>query len=507
MEIRDFLDALWRRKWLIVVTTVICIAVAVIGSFVVRPTYNASALIRVSSAPNPLIDRADVQYVSVLMNTYTIMARSWPLYQSVIDKLQLNLRPSQLNDMVEARVIADTEIIRITVSDSDPNRASDITNEIANMLISQTNSTSAGGQSASEAIKTLLDQIQTELVDLQTEYNRLLTTTPTDTAKIAETSRQSVIKQKTYETLLEQYDQTRLQETMRINAITLIEPATAPISPTSPRRNLNMALGAILGLLGGVGLVLLLNNMDRRVYTAHQAQSIFNLPVVAEIYNSHADNKQDFSELSQEQREAYRRLRVNILGLQSNAPMKTILVASAEANEGKSTIVANLALSFAQLNLRVLVIDFNMRDPMQDTLFDLKNEKGLSGVLQKRITATEALQQTRSKNLKVMTSGKIPEDPAGLLSSPQVEQMLHELEPKFDIILMDTPGLLAVVDAAVIAPLADGVVHVVRCGQSRSDAIKMTLAQITEVQGRQVGLIVNDAPNRKSIAYRILQSA
>ncbi|MBZ0282927.1 MAG: polysaccharide biosynthesis tyrosine autokinase [Anaerolineae bacterium] len=499
MELRDFIDTLWRRKWIIVATIIVAVSVAGVGSFLVTPIYTASALIRVSAAPNPLIERADVQYVVRIMNTYTIMARSWPLLESVINELNLDVRPAQLSGTVEVQVLEETELIRITVTNTNPTEAANIANALANGLIAQTNA-SVTEQGASEAVRAQMDQVQQELTDLQNEYNQLLIEDPGNTTRIAEISRESVIKQQTYETLLAQYDQTRLLETMRINAITLIEPATAPNSPSSPRRNLNILLGGVLGLMGGVGLVLLLNNLDKRVYTPSQIQSIVRLPILAEIYKSR-HSELSLLNMPPIQREAYRRLRVNIFSLQKDMSLKTILVTSGETDEGKSTIVSNLAMSIAQLGLRVLIVDCDLRRPTQHKIFNLPNEIGLSTVLEKKVSLTEAIQSTNVQNLKVLTSGLLPDDPTALLTSSYMKNVLQELGPKFDIVLLDAPALMPVIDSAVLAPLADGVLQIVRCGQSRSDTIANTLAQIAEVQAHPIGLVLNDTPRRMSNYY------
>lgn len=499
MEIRDFLDTLWRRKWVIVFTFILTVVVAAVGSYIVTPTYTASALVRVASAPNPLTERADVQYAIRVMNTYAIIARSQPLLQSVINELELSLRPSQLDDLIDVRVLEETELIRITANHSDAETAAQIANSVANNLIAQTDASIAGGSSASAAIRAQMDQVQQEIAALQTEYNEILTTNPSNTTRIAEINRESVIKQQTYETLLAQYDQTRLLESLRVNSISLIEPAEAPSLPSSPRRTLNIALGALVGVLGGIGLVLLLSNMDKRIYTAAQVQHLVDLPVLAEIYKARKTQVK-LPNMSPVQREAYRRLRVNIFSLQKDMPLKTVLVTSAEPDEGKSTIVSNLAMSVAQLGFRVLVVDCDMRRPMQHRIFDTSNNVGLSTVLEKKVSLSEAIQPTKIANLKILPSGPLPEDPTALLSSGYTADVMKELAAKFDIVLLDTPALLPVIDPVVLAPMVDGVIHVIRSGQSNSDNLASTVGQIEEVQGRTIGVVLNAIPERASSA-------
>jgi capsular exopolysaccharide synthesis family protein len=474
--------------------------VAAVGSWLAQPIYTATAMIRVSAAPNPLADRADFQYTERIMNTYTIVARSTPVLERVIAELDLSMRANQLNDIIEVVAIEETELIRISVNHSDPGMAAAIANSLANALIANTDSNITGETSASEAIRAQMDQVQQELADMRAEYDRLLVESPGETAQIAELGRATIIKQQTYETLLAQYDETRLSEAMRVNSISLVEPALEPLQPTMPRKTLNVALGGVLGLLGGTGLALLLNNLDRRVYTPSQVQTVVDLPILAEIQTA-PKSQIKLPNMTPAAREAYRRLRVNIFALQKDDALKIVMITSADAGEGKSTIVANLAMSIAQLGRSVLVIDCDMRKPRQHELFELPNSVGLSTVLQKKVSVSEALQSTTHHNLQVLTSGPIPNDPTELLTLSYMRDLLQELALKFDFVLLDTPAFIPVIDAAVLAPMADGVLQVIRSGQSREDAIQATHSQIAEMQARLIGVVMNDMPKVAASYY------
>ena len=496
MELLDFIGILWRRKWIIVATVIMAVAIAVAGNFLIKPIYTASGLIRVSASPNPLVDRADLSYVQTLMNTYTIIANTRPILSQVITELNLKLSSTQLSEMIEVKAIEETELIELTVNNPDPQVAANIVNKLANALISETDLL-ASSESASQAIKTQIDEVQKELTDMRTEYDRLVTDSPDDTNSITELSRQIVIKQQTYETLLAQYDRTRLSEAFRVNSISLIEPATPPRTATTPRKTLNVVLGGLLGLLGGVGLVLFLNNVDSKIYAVSQAKSILGLPILAEL-GRFTRSQMKFSNLAPSEREGYRRLRASIFSLQSDNHLKTLMVTSPDNDEGKSTIVYNLAMSIAQLGRSVLVIDGDMRQPCQQQLFELPNTVGLSTVLEKKVSLSEAIQSTSVPGLQVLTSGPTPEDPPQLLASSYMGDMLRELTPKYDVILLDTPAALPVVDTTVLAPLTDGVLLVVRLGKSRRDALLATRNQIDEVRARLIGVVLNEAPVRPS---------
>jgi len=197
------------------------------------------------------------------------------------------------------------------------------------------------------------------------------------------------------------------------------------------------------------------------------------------------------------QQEAYRRVRTNVFSAQLDRPIKTILMTSAESGEGKSTVVANLAKSIAQTRRRVVVVDGDLRRPVLHTLFGVPNEVGLSDVLQGKAFLQDVLQETTTPNISIITSGSIPENPTELLSSPQVGPLINQLARDFSYVLMDTPAILPVVDAAVLAPAADGVLLVVKQAQTRREAVRAALNQLTEVNARPLGIVVNGTKRAK----------
>jgi len=496
VELLDIFDNLWRRKWIIVATTLLAALIAVVGNFLITPMYSSTAMVRVSASPNPLSDRTDLLYTQRLMNTYTFIADTRPVLSRVITELNLPVSSGQLSDMIDIKVIEETELIEIRVSNPDPRLTADIANKMANALISETDLL-AGAETGTQAIKTQMEQVQQELSDMRTEYDRLVTESPTETTRIAELSREIIIKQQSYELLLTQYDRTRLTEAFRSSGISLVEPATVPRFPTTPRRTLNIVLGGLLGFLGGVGLVLLLNNVDSKIYSVSQVKSLLNLPILAEL-GKFAKSQMKFTDMAPSEREGYRRLRASVFTLQRDNQLKTLMITSPDNDEGKSTIVSNLATSIAQLGRSVLVIDCDLRQPSQYLLFDLPNEIGLSTVLDKKVSLSEAIQPTAIAGLHVLTSGPVPDDPPKLLASPFMLDLLRELAPKYDFILLDTPAAMPVVDTTVLAPLADGVLLVVRFGRSQRDAVLATHDQIADVQAKLMGVVVNEAPVRAS---------
>src|SRR5262249_30351273 len=151
-------------------------------------------------------------------------------------------------------------------------------------------------------------------------------------------------------------------------------------------------------------------------------------------------------------------LRTNLLTLDRDTPLRTLMVTSAEPGEGKSTIVANLAFALAQSGRKVIVVDTDLRLPTLHKIFDLPSRIGLSSILQRKITVDEGLRNSDIPGLQVLTSGPFPSDPAEWLGLPRMRTVVERLIQLSDVVLLDTPALLPVTDAAILAPLVDGVI-------------------------------------------------
>jgi non-specific protein-tyrosine kinase len=203
--------------------------------------------------------------------------------------------------------------------------------------------------------------------------------------------------------------------------------------------------------------------------------------------------------------EAFRQMRTDLLALEPDS--KVIAITSANEGEGKSTIVANLALSLARLNRKVLLIDFDLRSPTQDKLFGLPNDVGISTVLMNKSQVSAAIQSTKSPFLKVITSGPVTPHSTELLfmTSARSAKLLEALQREYDYILLDTPPLLPVADTAIIAQLVDSVIQVVRSGHSGELAALAAQQRISQLQARQVGIVLNNvAPNGKLYHYDVI---
>lgn len=189
--------------------------------------------------------------------------------------------------------------------------------------------------------------------------------------------------------------------------------------------------------------------------------------------------------------EAYRSLRTNVQYAKADSPIKSFLVTSSGPGEGKSTTVANLAITFAQMGTRTLLVDTDLRRPVLHGIFGQPRNDGLTNILVGRTTLQQAIKPTQIEDLYLVTSGTLPPNPSELLTSKMMEQFLSEADGMFDIVLLDTPPVIAVTDAAVLSRKVDGVVLVMRSGHTEQEIIQRSRVSLDKVNAKLLGVLVN----------------
>lgn len=189
--------------------------------------------------------------------------------------------------------------------------------------------------------------------------------------------------------------------------------------------------------------------------------------------------------------EAYRVLRTNIQFSNFEMPLKVIAITSAGPGEGKSTTISNLAITFAQAGSKVLLVDGDLRKPALHKLYNLPNHTGLVNILAKQVTAESCIQLSFIENLYVLTSGPIPPNPSELLQSENMRHFLDEMEGAFDIVLIDTPPVCNIADAAILSSCIDGIIIVAASGKVKIDDIKRAKDILEKVSANIIGVVLN----------------
>jgi tyrosine-protein kinase Etk/Wzc len=315
-----------------------------------------------------------------------------------------------------------------------------------------------------------------------------------------------------YSSLLSERQLAGMGETADAGTVQVLKLAAPNLTPVSPDHQRNVLLAVALGILVGLGVAVLLDRLDDSVRSPAELQEGMGLPVLAMIPSSkgldktrgkdegpitlvtHADPRSPVAE-------AYRSLRTNLAFARARHELETIVVTSPGPSDGKSTTVANLATTFALQGQRTLVIDADLRRAVLDRTFGVNRSPGLSEVAAGMATFAEAVQPTAVERLFVLASGAFPPNPSELLGSAAMRDVIAEAKAGFDVILFDSPPVLAVTDAAVLSTMVDGTILVVRAGSTAREAVRRTLAQLRAVHGRLLGGVMNGVDARGAGRY------
>ena len=305
-----------------------------------------------------------------------------------------------------------------------------------------------------------------------------------------------------YTFLLQKEQETKIAEASEVEHIRVVDPALAPLKPVKPRKLLNLLLGAIIGMMGGVGLAFFREYLDNTVRSPEEAERATGLPVYGCIYQmapqpaAAADEKRNpyapylVTVQNPTVVEAYKLLRTNIDFMR--ADQKVLLITSAAPGEGKSLTVANMAVMFGTMGLKILVIDADLRNPSQHTVFGLTRKPGLSDVLAGKAPWLGALQQTSFEGVRLLSSGSSTPSSAELLTGKPFEALLADMKPGFDLIMIDGPPA-GFSDVVILSTRANRLFFVVEAGKTAVRDIIAAKQALVHSKAPIAGLILNKA--------------
>ncbi len=287
-----------------------------------------------------------------------------------------------------------------------------------------------------------------------------------------------------------------IPKTTVVDVTTVAEPGKDPVRPNKP---LNITLGLVFGLIVGIGLAFFIEYLDTSVKTIDDVERAFQAPVLGVI----PQNVGILVDEGPESRyaEAYRVLRTNILFARKDEKLTAIVVVSAGAGEGKSTTTLNLATVFAQAGMRVLIVDSDLRRPTLHKLFHVANDIGLTNYLLKQNTLEEVIQTTAVPMLNFMASGKLPSSSMSILNSAQMKQMIADLKQRYEFVFFDSPPILGVSDASVLASEVDIVVQVIQYRRYPQPMNLRAKQVIEKVGGTFLGIVLNNINMSQDESY------
>ncbi len=506
-ELRDYLRVLGERWWVVVLSVVVVVLITLLVSLMATPQYKAVASLVYQ---RNTLDRAlfgaqvfenvnqarDVETGAALVKLDSVAA-------GVKEQTGSTLSDQELLDMVNVKPEGSTDVVHIEAVSPDPIEAAAVANAFAEQFISfrQTNDR-ATVAAARELVKEQLDSLSSE--DAASDYGLML-------------------KEK-YETL-------RILESMQNGGFILVQRAAPPPEPFSPQPVRNGILALVVGLVLGIGLAFLLDYLDKRIKDEKTLEREFGLPVLASVpavggkwvangRGPRSNEPVGFKGDSAVLLESFRTLRSSLQYFDVDSSLRTILITSGVPQEGKTITTVNLAFSLALSGKRVIVLEADLRRPMVHRYLGIENAMGLSSVLAGARSITEALQLVRMddfayheqladedeldavsmrRNLYCLPSGPLPPNPAELLGSTKMAQLIDHLEEMADYLLIDTPPLLPVSDALTLAKHVDAVILAARLNSTTKEDAQEVRDLLGRTGVRVIGVVAGGV--KKSRGY------
>jgi capsular exopolysaccharide synthesis family protein len=507
MELREFVSVVFRRLWLII------LAIALVGgmtyalSVTSTPIYSASATLHIDFGADPRTDPyTGLRTSEASAKTYVEMMKSVELLEEVVDKLALPFTPKQLQASLDVQQIRDTQLIQVSVEDSNPARAAATANELAETLIERNKADQRARYEPDQAaLDAEIADLEQKIEETQIAITALGDPLDPQNANMPEYVRMEQTRLQAelarYQTLyvmrLNSAEDLRLAAARYEDNVTLFAQAQVPASPVKPRILLNTVLGLISGAVLGVSTAFLLEYLDDTIKTQEEVSSVLDLPTLGNVtripgIKELKDGLIALTEPRSPLVEGYRALRTNVQFSLVGNPSASILVTSAGPKEGKSTTLANLGTVMAQAGKTIILADTDLRRPTLHEFFEVPREPGLTDLLlEEEPEVGNYLRETKIEGLRLLTSGALPPNPSELLSSPQAARVLDDLKARADVVLFDSPPVLAVTDATILSTKVRGVLLVLDAGTTRSDAAQQCREALKQVGTSILGVVLN----------------
>jgi len=496
MDLSRLITLVRAHLWLIIGSTVLAV-VAALGVTAVTPkVYEAEASVVVGPGINGKVQDYNQLLSSLqLARTYAAAATTGIMAEDVIRALGLDLTPADFLKTISVSTARDTPIVGITAQSLDPIIAAKTANEVATRLVARAGDIEGTDKDIATIVRSQISGLQALIAETQDRITALQAIADPTSAQIAALSSdqsQLVSLQSSLASLLAS------TAVGNAGSVAVLDPATPPSQPSSPKLLLNLVIGAVVGLMIGLLAAFALTTLDDSVKSAADVHATLGLPilgVIGRIRSASLGHPRYRLTMLLYPRsvpsEAFRKVRTSLSFSDVDNGLHTIVVTSAGRSEGKTTVASNLALAFAQNGRRTILVDADLRQPMVHDLFGLPNDLGLSGALvNDRVAATKFLAGTEEPNLTVLTAGHPPPNPAELLASKRMARIIESLSAQADIVVIDTPPLLAVTDAAVLASAVDGTILVVSAKRTKRAAARSALTTLQAVGGRVLGVVL-----------------
>jgi succinoglycan biosynthesis transport protein ExoP len=487
LGLRDYVHILRRRKGMIAFVVVVLTVPTLVISLLQTPRYAGTAqILLLPRSSETLFDpnggaRTDPN--REVQNEIRIIT-SQPV--RAIVRSELGSAPK-----VSATPDGPTDLIRVTARDVNPQRAAALANSYATAYIEYRR------KQAVDDVLAASQQVQSKISDLQKQIDVAASGAPRDSLVQA----QALFKQK--------LDQLQVDGALKRGGAQLVTPAAVPTNPVSPRPMRAAAIALVLGLMLGVGLAFVREFLDDSVKSKDEFERVAPgvpvlglIPVVSAWRGKETPYLVSLDDPNSPAAEAYRTLRTSIQFIGLDQPMRTLQITSANAQEGKTTTLANLAVALARSGSTVAIVCCDLRRPRVHEFFGLTNEVGFTSVLLGKVGLAGAIQEVPDQQrLSLLASGPLPPNPSELLSSRRTVEVLGSLQAEYDIVLIDAPPVLPVTDALVLSGRVDATLIVAVAGATTRKEVGRAVELLRQVDAPLVGAVLNGVDTEGSYGY------
>jgi capsular exopolysaccharide synthesis family protein len=508
MEIRQYFEPLIKWWKLVVVA---CILAAISSYLVVRqqpPIFQTSTVLVIGSAvyePNP--SGGELGMAQQLATYYADIAQRDVVRSETMEALGLTWLPQYT-----VATVPNSQILEISVTDTDPQRAQAVANELANQLIKQSPSNPDLQEQQHQQfilqqialLETQIEDTLDEIAQKEAELGSL-----NSARQISQTQAEITTLQQKLTTLQTNYaGLVTASSGQNANSMSVIQPAPLPVRPIGPNRMMVVLMSLAIALLVSAGAAYLIEFLDDTIRNSDDVSKHLELPVIGLIpeMDHNGESKSDLliRDVKSMEAEAFRALRMNVDFLQLHTPIKSLLVASVGKTEGKSMISSNLALALARSCKETLLLDADLRRPSLHKYVNLPNDLGLSNLFLNDAPVEDFIVGTEQEHLEVMTTGATPPNPGDLISSKKMDDILSALKAQYDIVVVDGPPVM-VTDATILSSKVDAVLLVIGAGRTRRSEAATAVKQLERAGARVIGAVMNRVTEKKSSYYRMYQ--
>jgi len=485
--LRGYLHILRRGRWWIVACTLIGLGASLALALTAAKQYSATAQLLLQSAGSVTLNTGggQAQVTSADVQTELQLVTSAPVQDQV--RARLGSVPE-----ASAAEVGQTNVIAVSAVASSPASAAAIANAYAKAFVAWSTATAISNLTAAE------NQLNTQITAIGTEIARL--PRDSDGQQTALANQQVVLRG--------QLAQLEVEGASASTGLELVTPAAVPTSPSSPTPVSDGLLGLAVGLLLGIGAAFLRDSLDDTMGSGETVERLSGIPVLASVPLVPSWRKKSapvvvaVSDPTSQPAEAYRSLRTSLIFARQDRPLKTILVTSPSADDGKTATVVNLGAVFAQTGASVVLVSSDLRRPGLGHFVAPGEHAEFPSVL----TGEQPLDRAVSPmpgvdGMWMLGTRALVANPAELLAGPRMREVVAELAQRFDVVLIDSPPVLPVADAMILSEYVDGVLLVIAAGQTRRAELRRTTEKLAQAGAPVVGAVLNKCTAQDDYGY------